>query len=142
MLTTDPDTVRPLQFSYINNMHKLHPFLEQNGREKEIEMFIHKYCFSASPSSAPISMNNHSSSGDHLQGIKRKLSCGNLSVGLVRPDCMFPPRIEQSIENAVILLVLALGSICVCRDRPVPGPVTDRPQDYRKEQIPGTSSLG
>lgn len=40
-------------------------------------------------------------------------------VGVIRPDRAFPPHIEQSIDNAVILLVLALGSICECRDRAV-----------------------
>ena len=60
-------------------------------------------------------MNNHNNR-DHSRGAKRKLSC---------IQCDHPPRIEQSIDNAVILLVLALGSMCECRDRPVPGPVGD-----------------
>ena len=150
MFTTDSDTVRRLHLSYMENMHKLHPFLNQNGLEKKIEMFIHVYCSSARPSSTSIAfMNNHSGGGDHQRGAKRKRSCETLQddcdlpfpVGVVRPGCMFPPRIEQSIENAVILLVLALGSICECRDRAVPGPITDRLQDYRKEQIPGPSLM-
>jgi hypothetical protein len=45
-------------------------------------------------------------------------------------------RIKKSINNAVLLLVLSLGSICEV-GAPVPGPVTDNPPDFRKEWIPG-----
>ena len=151
IFTTDPDTVRRLHLSYMDHLHKLHPFLDQNGLEKKIEMFIRVYCSSARSSSASISFvnNHHSGGGDHHRGAKRKRSCEMLQgacdlpspVGVIRPDHAFPPRIEQSIDNAVILLVLALGSICECRDRPVPGPITDKPRDYRKEQIPGPSLM-
>ncbi|OOF92376.1 hypothetical protein ASPCADRAFT_210245, partial [Aspergillus carbonarius ITEM 5010] len=49
------------------------------------------------------------------------------------------PRVEKSLENAIILLVLALGSICDIRGA-IPGPVTDTPVDFRKERIPGPST--
>lgn len=150
LFTTDPDTVRRLHLSYMDNLHKLHPFLDQSDLEKKTEMFIRVYCAPVRPSSASVSfMNNHGGGGDYQRGAKRKRSSETLQgagdlpspVGVIRPDRAFPPRIEQSIDNAVILLVLALGSICECRDRPVPGPVTDKPRDYRKEQIPGPSLM-
>lgn len=151
VFATDPDSVRRLHLSYMGHLHKLHPFLDQNDLEKKIDMFIRVYCPSARPSSASVSfINNHNSVGDHHhpRGAKRKRSCETLPgaacdlpspVGVSSRN--YSPRIEQSIDNAVILLVLALGSICECRDRPVPGPISDSPPDFRKEQIPGPSLM-
>ena len=123
IFTTNSDTVRLLYLSYVEHMHKLHPFLDLGDLKKKIEMFICTYCSSVI---------SHSSSGDRLQGAKRRRSMSPVGI----PDRAFPLRVELSIDNAIILLVLALGSICECRNHPVPGPLTDRPQDYRKEQIP------
>ena len=53
---------------------------------------------------------------------KRKRSRSPSPIG-ARPDRELPSHIELSVDNAVILLVLALGSICECRDCPVSGPV-------------------
>lgn len=118
LFTTHPDIVRRLHLNYMEHFHKLHPFLDQDDLERKIEMFISVYCFSERSSSVfDPPMNNHNNR-DHSRGAKRKLSC---------IQCDHPPRIEQSIDNAVILLVLALGSISECRDRPVPGPVGDTP---------------
>ena len=138
-LTTDPDTVRRLYQSYMEHLHKLHPFLDQAGLEKNLEWFIHIYCPQVGSSGVSI-MNN----AEFPRGAKRKRSCETLqgvACDIPSPAGVkgSPPRIEQSIDNAIILLVLALGSICEWRDRPVPGPVTDDPPDYRKEQIPGPS---
>lgn len=155
VFTTDPDTVRRLHLSYMDHLHKLHPFLDQNDLEKKLEVFIRVYCPSARPSSASVSFtNNHPGSvGDHPhnhpRGAKRKRSCETLpgaACDLPSPvggvsSRSYSPRIEQSIDNAIILLVLALGSICECRDRPVPGPISDSPPDFRKEQIPGPSLM-
>jgi hypothetical protein len=44
-------------------------------------------------------------------------------------------RIKRLINNAVLLLILALGSICEV-GAPVPSPVTDNPPDFRKQWIP------
>lgn len=137
--TADNDTVHRLHRSYMDHLHMLHPFLDPKSLEKKIEMFICMYCPTRLLSASIL--NNGSSSGDHQQGAKRKRSKDRSlpsSVGVVRPDRTLQRRIEQSIDNAVILLVLALGSICEYRHCPVPAPVS---QDYRKERdvdiIPG-----
>lgn len=136
--TTDPDTVHHLHRIYMDHLHKLHPFLDSKSLRKKIETFICMYCPRLLNAS---SLNSDSGSGDHQRGAKRKRSKdGSLPspVGGVRPNRTFQRRIEQSIDNAVILLVLALGSICENRDCPVPVPV---PRDYCKERdvdaIPG-----
>ena len=124
--TADNDTVHRLHRRYMDHLHKLHPFLDRKELEKKIEMFICMYC--------PTSRN-------HQQGAKRKRSKDKSlpsPVGTVRTDRSLQPRIEKSIDNAVILLVLALGSICEYPHYPVPAPVC---RDYCKERdiIPGVA---
>lgn len=139
VLTIDADTVRRLHQSYIGNLHKLHPFLDQNDLEKKLEWFIQVYC--------PVGPSNPGIPAEYPRGAKRKRSCDTLhgvacdvpSPATVKADRASPRRIEQSIDNAVILLVIALGSICEWKELPVPGSVTDTPPDFRKEQIPGPS---
>lgn len=120
IFTADNDTVHRLHRSYMDHLHKLHPFLDPESLEKKIEMFICTY-----------------------YGAKRKRSEDKSlpsPVGVVRPDRSLRQRIEQSIDNAVILLVLALGSICEYPHCPVPAPVC---RDYCKERdvniIPGVA---
>ncbi|BCR83543.1 fungal specific transcription factor domain-containing protein [Aspergillus chevalieri] len=98
--TTDPDTVRRLQCNYMKHVHKLHPFLDQKDLEKKIDIFIGIYCPARTTDS-------HNSSRGHQKGTKRKRS----------------KRIELSVDNAVILLVLALGSINEYHDCAVPCPM-------------------
>lgn len=144
VFTTDAETVRRLHQSYMDHLHKLHPFLDQNDLEKKLEWFIRVYC-PRGPSGATVSIMNNA---EFPRGAKRKRSCETMqgaSCDVPSPDARAsdqtaPPRIEQSIDNAIILLVLALGSICECRDRPVPGPVRDDVPDYRQETIPGPST--
>lgn len=139
VFATDADTVRRLHRSYIGNLHKLHPFLDQNDLEKKLDWFIQVYC--------PVGPSNPGIPAEYPRGAKRKRSCDTLhsaacdvpSPATVKADRASPRRIEQSIDNAVILLVIALGSICEWKELPVPGSVTDNPPDFRKEQIPGPS---
>ena len=119
MLITNPDTVRRLHLSYMNHMHKLHPFLDENDLKKKVESFICLYCSSTRPLSAS-TMNSGRDKGTKRS--KRKRSRSPSPIG-ARPDRELPSHIELSVDNAVILLVLALGSICECRDCPVSGPV-------------------
>ncbi|KAB8212798.1 hypothetical protein BDV33DRAFT_231553 [Aspergillus novoparasiticus] len=123
MLTADPDM--------------LHPFLDQRDLKNKVDRFIRMYCPLKDRMPSPGVLNNRMN--DMPRGAKRKRSCENLQgegcdvqsaaeQGSGRP-------IEKSIHNAIILLVLALGSICEAD--PVPGPVTDHPVDFRKEAIPG-----
>ncbi|KAI9927385.1 hypothetical protein MW887_002997 [Aspergillus wentii] len=141
VLTTDPETVRRYHQCYMDNIQKLHPFLDQNELEKKIEVFIKLYCPQKASGSTPIMSN----AGEIPRGAKRKRSCETLqgagcdvqSSPGSKPERYYTRRIEKSIDNAIILLVLAVGSICEWRDLPVPGPVRDTPVDFRKERIPG-----
>jgi hypothetical protein len=136
-LWADPDTIRRYHCSYLEHIHTLHPFLDQSDLGKKIEMFIKFHCLPKTSGSTP------TGTGDMPRGAKRKSSCETLQGAA----CDFPTsagvsteatsrRIEKSVDNAVLLLVLALGSICEV-GAPVPGPVTDEPSNFRKEWIPG-----
>ncbi|KAF4236882.1 hypothetical protein CNMCM8980_002701 [Aspergillus fumigatiaffinis] len=136
-LWANPDTIRRYHRSYLEHIHKLHPFLDQGDLDKKMETFIRFHCLPKTSGSMP------TGTGDLQRGAKRKRSCEALQGAA----CDFPTtsgvgtestsrRIEMSIDNAVLLLVLALGSICEV-GAPVPGPVTDNPPDFRKEWIPG-----
>ncbi|KAE8397232.1 hypothetical protein BDV37DRAFT_292333 [Aspergillus pseudonomiae] len=137
MLTADPDMVRRYHKSYMKHMHQLHPFLDQSDLENKVDHFISMYCPLKGPVRSPGVLNNRMN--NMPRGAKRKRSCENLQgvgcyVQSAAEQCS-GRRIERSIHNAIILLVLALGSICEAD--PVPGPVTDQPVDFRKQKIPG-----
>lgn len=144
-LNTDPDTVRRHHKSYLQHIHILHPFLDENGLEKKIERFIRIY----SPQRRPPYMPG--STGDAPRGAKRKRSAETLhgvgfdmqSSPVSNPErAAAPPRrIEKSIDNAIILLVLALGCICEWRDKPLPGPVKDYPPEYQPPSVPHNVGL-
>jgi hypothetical protein len=131
-LWADPDTIRRYHHSYLEHIHKLHPFLDQSDLETKIKMFIKLYCLSkTSGGSTP------TGTGEMPQGVKRKRSCKTLrGAGCDSQTSAMDRHIAESSDNAVLLLVLALGSICG-QGPPVPGPVTDTPPDFRKEWIPG-----
>ena len=120
MLITNPETVRRLHLSYVNHLHKLHPFLDENDLKKKMETFICIYCSSTRPLSASTMSSGTDRGAKRSKRSKRKRSPSPTGA---RPDPEFPSRIELSIDNAVVLLVLALGSICECCDCPVSGPV-------------------
>ncbi|QMW36968.1 hypothetical protein G4B11_000204 [Aspergillus flavus] len=137
MLTADPDMVRRYHKSYMKHMHQLHPFLDQSNLENKVDHFIRMYCPLKGPVRSPGVLNNRMN--DMPRGAKRKRSCESLQgMGCdvqSTAEQGSGRRIEKSIHNAIILLVLALGSICEAD--PVPGPVTDQPVDFRKQKIPG-----
>lgn len=145
-LNTDPDTVRRHHRSYLQHIHILHPFLDENALERKIERFIKLYA----PQRKPAGPYMPGSAGEPPRGAKRKRSSETLH-GAAGYDMQSSPgsaperverrRIEKSIDNAIILLVLALGCICEWRDKPLPGPVKDTP-DYQPTSAPqnvGTS---
>lgn len=145
IFSTDAKTVRRYHQSYLNHMHKLHPFINLTELSASIESFIQKYC---SPDvSVPVNILNSHTPSDIPRGAKRKRSCDMLHGGGC--DIQFSPgakhegssgrRVEKSLENAIVLLVLALGSICEVPGA-IPGPVTDTPVDFQKERIPGPST--
>ncbi|KAE8377787.1 hypothetical protein BDV26DRAFT_304778 [Aspergillus bertholletiae] len=140
MLTADADDVHRYYKSYMKHMHQLHPFLDQGYLENRINQFIRINC--PQTCSAAISKVPNKHANDFPRGRKRKHSYENFQgTGC---DVQFHAgkgsyqRIEYSVHNAIILMVLALGSICEAN--PVPGPVTDYIVDFRQEIILGPAA--
>lgn len=80
---------------------------------------------------------------DMLQGAERKRPYNTLQGAVC--DFLIPTvgrteatsrHIKRLINNAILLLILMLGSICEV-GAPVPSPVTNNPLDFRKQWIPG-----
>lgn len=128
VLVTDAQTVRSQYESYLCHIHKLHPFLDQFELERNVERFIESYCPSYTPP------------GEVPRGAKRKRSDDStLEFKIDDLASGGPRRVEKSIQNAVILMVLALGAICDWRSLPLPGPVSKHPLDIQSEQVQGSA---
>ncbi|GKZ74814.1 hypothetical protein AnigIFM50267_001567 [Aspergillus niger] len=147
LFSTDAKTVRRYYQSYMNHMHKLHPFLSPTEMSAKIESFIRKYC----PFGASIpgkTLNSHGTN-NLPRGVKRKSSWKEIyGAGPVRDYLpgvesrgFSRQHVEKSLENAIILSILALGSICEVQVA-IPGLNTDTPADPQKERIfePSTRS--
>lgn len=125
-LHLDSAIVEKYYISYLDNIHKLHPFLDTRVLRKMIHTFKRKYSWDFL-TDAP----QRIASGI---GAKRKRETSGSPISL--DEYSNPPSthrvltrspahhpIEHSVANAIILLVLALGKICAYKD-PLPGPVT------------------
>ena len=103
VFTTDPETVRRYHQSYLEHMYRLHPFFDKDDLAQKVERFIKIYCPQKDSVPPP---NATSIATDQPRGAKRKRS---------NEASQHRISVEQSIENAIVLLVLAVGSICQCR---------------------------
>jgi len=110
-------------------MHILHPFLEQKSLNQMVNTFIRYY----SPRKKTFIPQFGQGSGDTPLGLqrgsKRKRSLED-SHGLGEMESRQntghnpSPMIARSVENAIVLLVIALGAICAWRAE-IPGPIQD-----------------
>ncbi|OJJ51851.1 hypothetical protein ASPSYDRAFT_63108 [Aspergillus sydowii CBS 593.65] len=130
VMSIDGETVRRYRDSYLEHIHKLHPFLNQHDLEQRTESFIAMHC--PKPFSQQLSA-KRKRSGDELQGPNYEQQ----SSPIAQPHGAAPPKVQYSARNAIFLLVIALGRICEVRNEPIRGPCTDRIIDYRNESIPG-----
>ncbi|KAJ5591682.1 uncharacterized protein N7459_002051 [Penicillium hispanicum] len=136
LLRLDAKTARRYYQSYLERIHKLHPFMDQNELSRNLEVFIRCYCpRSSSPTDPPNTLCRENS-----RGAKRKRSLDELQGvrgGSVDPaSASSRPRVGRNIENAVVLLIFALGAICETKS-PLPGPIMNEKVDYRRQHIPG-----
>jgi hypothetical protein len=120
-LMLDSDTVDMYFRSYLDNMHILHPFLELKVLRRMLHAFKRKYSWDF----------RHPMSNT-IAGAKRKREATDSPTAMADiPGATSGPRpygrevntasIEHSVANAIILLVIALGKVCLYRE-PLPGP--------------------
>ncbi|KAJ5988543.1 hypothetical protein N7481_003753 [Penicillium waksmanii] len=120
LLRLDGKTVKRYFHSYLDQMHLLHPFLDQRELELKVEAFIRCYC--------PTDANSL------CREKKRKRSVEDVD-GSGRDGSTKPP-VGLNIDCAIVLLALAVGAICETKS-PLPGPVMEKEPDYRHQFIPG-----
>jgi hypothetical protein len=118
-LNFDSSVLWDLYGSYLTNMHHLQPFMDPSKMITMIKRFSKQYSTDVESNSAALfatdSVASHSS-----QGMKRK-----------RPGSAFGKAysskapIERSLQNSIVLLILALGEVCDYKDQ-LPSPQTDK----------------
>lgn len=138
-VSIDAETIKRYFQNYLNHIHKLHPFLDQNALERKIDQFIAMHC----PRSGQSATRHCARDATDNRGAKRKRSgetTAQHSPQIILPDNKGPHRVSRTIPNVIILLVLALGRICEVRNEPIRGPCTDNIIDYRNEPIPSVPS--
>ncbi|KAJ6019795.1 hypothetical protein N7499_003107 [Penicillium canescens] len=131
-LKLDAATAQRYYESYLANMFNLHPFLEQGELNLKVDMFIRCYC---RPNTSPAT-NNMQSARDGPPPAKRKCFKENVGESVETVYKPLRPRVGKNIDNAMIMLCLALGAICEV-PAPLPGPIMNQRIDYRSQPIPG-----
>lgn len=137
-LSTQPDLVRRYYLSYMENIHNLHPFLDKKSLERKVERFIRQYGYPRKNMNSSVSSNV-----GEARGTKRKRSIEAMTISSqemsrspsFNSEKWMPHRIERSIDNAIILLVLALGAICENKG-PIPAFAPEPTGRSRAEAFP------
>lgn len=140
-LKLETRTVSRLLQSYLDNIHILHPFLDQRELTRIVDHFKRRHNPHETNSSkvgfaVPVNANLDAVRDSHAilnRAQKRKHSDGQfhgvLGESSQAPTPMGPKvLLEKSPETALTLLVMALGKICECR-APLPGPVSEGMKD-------------
>ncbi|KAK2782719.1 hypothetical protein FQN52_000749 [Onygenales sp. PD_12] len=141
ILNVDEETVTSHLQSYLDNIHNLHPFLDGLELHTLVSGFIRNYS-PAKVMSPPLP------AGDPLAGLprgKRKRSA-DYSSGMTETASYEAASfaIPKSMDNAIVLLVLALGAICSVKTDlpgPVPNPNTARPSSPYPNILEASPSL-
>ncbi|KAJ6134380.1 hypothetical protein N7523_000702 [Penicillium sp. IBT 18751x] len=133
-LSLDAKTARRYYHTYLEKIHQLHPFLNKPELDGKVETFIRSFC---PPETSPLQQNS-TLCRETSRPMKRKRSHEDLqgirggSVDAAATSVR--PRVGRNIDNAIILLLFALGAICETKS-PLPGPIMSRP-DYLEQTIP------
>lgn len=126
-LSVDRETALRLLQSYLDNIHILQPFINRRWLGERVNQFIRHYCSEptetqASPRPIPEHL-RHDSAGPSNGSKKRKLSYGLHSDSAEAPNRSAGTKkaIHRTIDNALVLLIFALGRICEHKG-PLPAP--------------------
>lgn len=133
-LRLDSQFVQELLNSYLANIHILHPILDKASITHTVSRFVD---FFGSPSQQQQGYNDLglSNETEALMSSPRSNSNNSIpgsgkrkrSISIPQPQQQNKPRsIPRTVHSALVLLVLALGAVCLHR-RPVPGPLPRSP---------------
>ena len=146
-LKLDPKTMSRLLKSYLDNLHILHPFLEERCLTSLVDSFKRRYNphdpnTSKASFAVPVAIDNlrehfvpkrkHSDSPHYNMAGESTLTPSSISPKLM---------LDRSPNTALILLVMALGKICECRED-LPGPVPDGSKDLPNVTANSYSPMG
>jgi hypothetical protein len=125
-LDLDVDTINALCDSYLENIHVMHPVLNERRLRRMVDAFSRRYGTNQ-PRGAYATPGVMSDLDQ--RPIKRQRSNGSAAISVMtmaEADMRRESReaIEHSPGNAIVLLVLALGKICLHKS-PLPGFVPD-----------------
>ncbi|OAX78052.1 hypothetical protein ACJ72_07642 [Emergomyces africanus] len=130
-LNLDADIIHAHYQSYLENMHALHPFLDAPALHHMVYYFVNNYS-PRKPAFSSFSPHIPQVYGERVTAVpkgKRKRSAEvafEVSPESIPENTGAPSAvIHKSLDNAVVLLVIALGSICSVKQA-VPGPVSRR----------------
>ena len=148
-LNTDSSKITQFQHSYVNNMHILHPFLDLKELSTMIHDFIQKYSPRKKTFTTPFIHGNNTENASYHRSSKRKRSsetlhsfmpeAGSSPNSSASIGATSIPPVARTIGNAIVLLVLALGSICEHKDvlpGPIHDPTGDNPRYYPPQNAP------
>lgn len=116
-----PHILWELYKSYIENIHKLHPFMNASKLRRMIKDFSEQYNPDVSSKHTSSSLAANTLSCPQLNSRPKRKRHGS---ALGEPYSA-KGAIERSLRNALVLLVLALGKACAHHD-PLPSPQSDR----------------
>ena len=146
-LKLDPKTMSRLLKSYLDNLHILHPFLEERCVTSLFEHFKQRYnphdlTTSKASYAVPVAIDNLR----EPKVAKRKHSDGPyysiMGESTLAPSPISPKLVlDRSPNTALILLVMALGRICEYRED-LPGPVPDNSRDHSNIATNSFSPMG
>ena len=133
-LCLDAATINRLYESFLQNIWTLHPFLNKDHLHEVFERFLRRYGSDSNAQAAPgvaspPMSTEQSEAPGHFKAPKRKRSDGGSDerfVPLTGRTGADPQRrpLERSMNNALMLLIMALGRICEHKGS-LPPPVSE-----------------
>jgi hypothetical protein len=134
LLGLDDKTARRYYQSFLDCIHKLHPFLDRRKLEVNVDLFVRCYCPQAC-SPKPV----FDSLFREMEGVRvHEDVCGFRCGAANAASASTRPLVGRNIHNAIILLIFALGAISEYKS-PLPSPNGDEKFDYRHQYIPPSS---
>ncbi|EER36403.1 C6 finger domain-containing protein [Histoplasma capsulatum H143] len=135
-LNVDAETVQAYYHSYLDNMHALHPFLDAVALHQMIYNFVNNYS-PRKPAFSSFSPQITHVHGERMAAIPKGKRKRSADVAFEVAPEMIPENtgapstvIHKSLDNAIVLLVLALGSICAVKTD-IPGPLNRKSGNKR-----------
>lgn len=137
-LNAQPDVVRRLVGSYMSNMQILHPIMDKNTIWQKVERFIQQYGQQQHRNMDHVNIGKSANEGRVLKRKRSAEAMHTEALDMSRSPSFSSEkwasrRIEHSIDNAVILLILALGAICEHKG-PMPGFAPDPNERHQDKQ--------